>query len=280
MKRKLLAFLLLCLFAITSVMAQNKTITGKVVGADDGLPLPGVSVRAGSVGTTTGSDGNYSLSVPQGTKTLTFTYIGYVTQNVSVGTTGTINVRLVSDSQMIAEVVVTGYGVAQKRDLGSSSALVTGKQFENLPIQSFDRALQGRAAGVQVTAQSGQPGGAINVRVRGVGSINAGNDPYTLAARTASQNAEGLSDIGGTEIGAPVDNLFPFLTGNPFEASPWDFWDSTTTVNTAIALGLPASQGTQAHVSGKQQNPDMSMAKSMAYKNLLKTHRSFVSQHS
>jgi acetyl esterase/lipase len=96
-------------------------------------------------------------------------------------------------------------------------------------------------------------------------AINAGNDPYTVAARNASQNAEGLSDIGGTEIGAPVDNLFPFLTGNPFEASPWDFWDSTTTVNTAIALGLPAAQGTQAHVSGKQQNPDMSMAKSMAY---------------
>ena len=96
-------------------------------------------------------------------------------------------------------------------------------------------------------------------------AINAGSDPYTVAARTASQNAEGLSDIGGTEIGAPVDNVFPFLTGNPFEASPWDFWDSTTTVNTAIALGLPAAQGTQAHVSGKQQNPDMSMAKSMAY---------------
>jgi hypothetical protein len=96
-------------------------------------------------------------------------------------------------------------------------------------------------------------------------AINAGSDPYTVAARTASQNAEGLSDIGGTPIGAPVDNVFPFLTGNPFEASPWDFWDSTTTVNTAIALGLPAAQGTQAHVSGKQQNPDMSMAKSMAY---------------
>lgn len=95
--------------------------------------------------------------------------------------------------------------------------------------------------------------------------INAGNDPYTVAARNASLNVEGLSDIGGTVIGAPVDNLFPFLTGNPFEASPWDFWDSTTTVNTAIALGLPAAQGTQAHVSGKQQNPDMSMAKSMAY---------------
>ena len=96
-------------------------------------------------------------------------------------------------------------------------------------------------------------------------AVNNGNDPYTLAANAASLNAEGLSDIGGTVIGAPADNVFPFLTGNPFEGSPWDFWDSTTTVNTALALGLPAAQGTQAHVSGLQQNPDMSMAKSMAY---------------
>jgi len=182
MKRKLLAFLLLGLFAITSAMAQDKTITGRVVGADDGLPLPGVSVRVkgGSIGTTTNGDGNFSLSVPSGAKQIVFTYIGYISQEMMIGTSGSINVRLVSDSQQIAEVVVTGYGVAQKRDVGSASARITGKQIENLPIQSFDRALQGRAAGVQVTAQSGQPGGAINVRVRGVGSINAGNDPLYI----------------------------------------------------------------------------------------------------
>jgi TonB-linked SusC/RagA family outer membrane protein len=182
MKRKLLAFLLLGFFAFTSAMAQNKTITGRVVGADDGLPLPGVSVRVkgGAVGTSTNVDGNFSLSVSSDSKVLTFTYIGYLTQSVTIGSEGSVNVRLVSDSQQIAEVVVTGYGVAQKRDLGSASVRVTGKQIENLPIQSFDRALQGRAAGVQVTSQSGQPGGAINVRVRGVGSINAGNDPLYI----------------------------------------------------------------------------------------------------
>lgn len=182
MKRKLLAFLLLCLFAISSAMAQNKTITGKVIGADDGLPLPGVSVRVkgGIAGTTSGGDGTFSLSVPSDAKVLVFTYIGYVTQEITLGNSANLNVRLVSDSQMIAEVVVTGYGVAQKRDLGSASARVTGKQFENLPLQSFDRALQGRAAGVQVTSQSGQPGGAINVRVRGVGSISAGNEPLYI----------------------------------------------------------------------------------------------------
>jgi TonB-linked SusC/RagA family outer membrane protein len=182
MKRKLLAFLLLGFFAFTSAMAQNKTITGRVVGADDGLPLPGVSVRVkgGAVGTSTNVDGNFSLSVSSDSKVLTFTYIGYLTQSITIGSEGSVNVRLVSDSQQIAEVVVTGYGVAQKRDLGSASVRVTGKQIENLPIQSFDRALQGRAAGVQVTSQSGQPGGAINVRVRGVGSINAGNDPLYI----------------------------------------------------------------------------------------------------
>jgi hypothetical protein len=95
--------------------------------------------------------------------------------------------------------------------------------------------------------------------------VNAGNDPYTLAARAASLRAQGLSDIGGTVIGAPTDNLFPYLTGNPFEGAPWDFWDSTTTVNIALSLGLPASAGTNAHVSAKQQNPNVSIPKAMAY---------------
>jgi hypothetical protein len=95
--------------------------------------------------------------------------------------------------------------------------------------------------------------------------VNDGNDPYTLAARAASLRAQGLSDIGGTVIGAPTDNLFPYLTGNPFEGSPWDFWDSTTTVAIAVSIGLPASSGTDAHVSAKQQNPNVSIPKAMAY---------------
>ena len=95
--------------------------------------------------------------------------------------------------------------------------------------------------------------------------VNSGSDPYTVAARSASQNVQGMTDIGGTVIGVPVDNIFPFVTGNPFEAAPWDFWDSTTTVNIALSLGLPAAQGTQAHVSNLQQNPNMSISKSMSY---------------
>jgi acetyl esterase/lipase len=94
---------------------------------------------------------------------------------------------------------------------------------------------------------------------------NACTDPYTTAAAAASANAQGMMDIGGTIIGAPVDNVFPFITGNPYEASPWDFWDSTMTVNIALGMGLPAAQGTAAHNSNIAQNPDMSYSKSMAY---------------
>ena len=92
------------------------------------------------------------------------------------------------------------------------------------------------------------------------------NDVYTTAAENASMAAEGTMDIGGTVIGANEEHLFPFLTQNPFEASPWDFWDSTAVLFiTTNVLGLPAQQGIDAHQSALAQNPDMSVAKSMAY---------------
>ena len=101
--------------------------------------------------------------------------------------------------------------------------------------------------------------------------INAGSDTYTLAAQAASAMAEGMTDFGGTVVGAPVDNVFPFITPNPYEASPWDFWDSTFTVYVAYALGFPDDPttglpyGTLIHLNSLNQNPDMSFVKSMAY---------------
>jgi len=92
------------------------------------------------------------------------------------------------------------------------------------------------------------------------------NDVYTTAATNASMTAEGMTDYGGTVIGPIEKHLFPFLTQNPFEASPWDFWDSTTVLYiTTQVLGLPAQQGIAAHQSALAQNPNMSIAKSMAY---------------
>jgi hypothetical protein len=89
---------------------------------------------------------------------------------------------------------------------------------------------------------------------------------YTTAAENASMAAEGMTDYGGTVIGPIEQHLFPFMTANPFEASPWDFWDSTTVMYiTTVVLGLDPQLGIDAHESGLAQNPDMSISKSMAY---------------
>ncbi len=183
MKRKLLAFLLLGLFAITSAMAQNKTITGRVVGADDGLPLPGVSVRVkgGTAGTSTGADGNFSLTAPSNASALTFTYIGFVTQEVSVGASNRVDVRLVTDAKQLSEVVVVGYGTSTRQSFTGSAAVVSSEVLENRPITSFEKALQGTVAGVTVSSVSGQPGATSTVRIRGVASISASATPlYVL----------------------------------------------------------------------------------------------------
>lgn len=99
--------------------------------------------------------------------------------------------------------------------------------------------------------------------------VNNCNDPYTNAAAAASINAVGIVIAAGNDlnqiVGDPIPNVFPYNTGNLYESSPWDFWDSTTTVNIAIAMGLPASAGTDAHVSNIATNPNMSLAKSTAY---------------
>ncbi|HEY0895033.1 MAG TPA: TonB-dependent receptor [Sphingobacteriaceae bacterium] len=211
MKQKLLAFLLMGVIAVSTAFAQDRTITGKVVGADDGLPLPGVSVRVkgGSQGTTTDLQGVFSLNVPSGANTLTFTYIGYATQDVALGTSNRINVRLVSDAQQLSEVVVTGYGTTTKAASTGASAQVGGEELQNAPMTSFDKPLQGRVAGLQSIGASGQPGSSQDIRIRGVGSMSASSSPLfvidgvpinsgDLSRNTTTANA--LSGINPNDI--------------------------------------------------------------------------------
>lgn len=188
-KKLLLCFILL--FSGT-IWAQDRTITGKVVG-DDGSTLPGVSVlvKGTSRGVNSNSDGTYSISASPTAK-LVFSFVGFTTQEITVGNRSTIDVNLVSDNSL-AEVVVTGYGgTLNKREITGSISKIKGQAIENMPVQSFDRALQGRAAGVQVQSANGIPGGGVQVRIRGVGSISGGNDPLYVVdgvqinARSAS----------------------------------------------------------------------------------------------
>ncbi|MFN8353422.1 MAG: TonB-dependent receptor [Spirosomataceae bacterium] len=179
MVKKLLLTCFFCVGLIGSLLAQDRQVTGKVTASEDGGPLPGVnvSIKGTNKGTQTDANGIYRISVPNGA-VLLFSYVGYTTQQLTVGNRSELSVQLVSNTKDLEEVVVTAFGIKQPRkDIAGAMSTVKGKEIENLPVQSFDRALQGRAAGVQITSTSGIPGAAVNVRIRGVGSISAGSTP-------------------------------------------------------------------------------------------------------
>lgn len=205
MKRKLLAFLLIGLFAVTSAMAQNKTITGRVVGADDGLPLPGVSVRVkgGTAGTSTGIDGNFSLSAPNNASVLTFTYIGYVTQEISIGSDNRIDVKLETDSKLLSEVVVVGYSTTTKEAFTGSAKVVSGEDLNRKSVSNVSQALAGEVAGVRIINTSGQPGTEATIRVRGLGSVNGNRAPLYVVDGvpfTGSLNSINPGDIASVTV--------------------------------------------------------------------------------
>lgn len=184
MKKNLLTLLLLSFVALSSAFAQSRKITGRVTSADDGQPLPGVSVKiqGTSIGTQTDGSGNYSIEMSGNAGSLVFSYLGFETTTISATGKTVVSVALKLLANQLQEVVVSsGFGISQsKKDVTGSTASISGKQIEDLPLQSVDRAIQGRIPGVQVASTSGIPGAAIDVRVRGVGSLstNAGaNSP-------------------------------------------------------------------------------------------------------
>ncbi len=186
MMNKILAFAVLSLFVMMPVFAsaQTGTISGTITDAQTGEPLPGATVFLPDLGLgqSTNLDGEYTISnVPEGTHNARITYVGYVsiTREVTVtaGEETTLNISMQPDRVELRDLVVTGYGVQPRREITGSIAQVTGERIADLPVQTFDSAIQGRAAGVTVTSASGQPGGGVVVRVRGTSSISAGVDP-------------------------------------------------------------------------------------------------------
>ncbi len=179
MKRILL--LVVFAFGFAVLWAQERNISGKVTSADDGSSIPGVNVlvKGTSNGTVTDAEGTYRLSIPS-SGTLVFSFVGFQTLEVPIGNQSIIDAQLQTDVTQLSEVVITGYGAQEKRQITGSISQVKGSVIENLPLQSFDRALQGRASGVLVQSNNGIPGGGVNVRIRGVGSISAGNNPLYI----------------------------------------------------------------------------------------------------
>ena len=173
MKTNLLA--LLFLFTGFQLFAQEKTITGTVTSADDGLPLPGanVVVKGETIGATTDFDGNFEIEVtPE--NILIISYVGFESQEVTVGNQETINVVLSANAESLSEIVLIGYGEQDRRDLTGSIATIDSEEIQKTPNSNVMQSVQGKVPGVQIVS-SGAPGASPNVRIRGLGSFNSGS---------------------------------------------------------------------------------------------------------
>jgi TonB-linked SusC/RagA family outer membrane protein len=196
LKEKVMNKLLLIIsFTLASLFAfsQGRPLTGKVTDAG-GQGLPGVTVliKGTATGTTTDINGNYSLNVENG-KTLVFSFMGFVSQEIIFSGQGVINITLAEDSKLLDEVVVVGYGVQRKKDITTAVAVVDDKALKDRPIVTVAQALQGKAAGVQVTQPSGKPGSGLAVRVRGATSVLAGNEPAYIVDGIFTTDINGLN---------------------------------------------------------------------------------------
>jgi TonB-linked SusC/RagA family outer membrane protein len=188
--RKSLLLSFAFLLAATMAFAQDRTVSGKVTSAEDGSPIPGVNVVV--KGTTTGGvtdiDGNYKFSVPAEGGTLIFSFIGLKLQEIEIGSRTVIDISMESDSEQLAEVVVTGYSTTTAQKNIAAISVVSASDIEDVPLPDVNQLLQGKAAGVYTTAPSGQPGAAQDIRIRGTGSISAGRGPlYVIDGIIAEQ---------------------------------------------------------------------------------------------
>ncbi|MCE5346532.1 MAG: TonB-dependent receptor [Bacteroidales bacterium] len=163
------------------VELQQKKITG-TVSNDKKEPLPGVTimVKGTTIGALSGIDGKYTLNnVPDGS-TIVFSFIGMQTQEIQPGTNNLVNVTLIEESIGLDEVVVIGYGSVKKRDISTSIASVSTEALKDKPVSNFQQAMSGQLAGVRILNSNNAPGGGSTIRIRGVTSINASNDPLIV----------------------------------------------------------------------------------------------------
>ena len=196
----LLCFITLFAFAAQS-MGQGKNITGQVVDAlNESMPGVNVQVKGTTNGTITNIDGKFSISVPNSKSVLVFTFIGYSKQEIVVGNQTKINVQLKEDAQNLDEVVVVGYGTAKKSDLTGATASLRPDANDASKAVSIDGLLQGKIAGLNVTASMSTPGAASSVTIRGANSLRGDNQPLYVIdnvpqASTGEFSADGILSV-------------------------------------------------------------------------------------
>ena len=181
--------LLICTISLSISFAQQKKISG-TVRDDKGAPLVGatVAVKNSTAATTTDANGVFRINVPSSTSILVISYVGMVKQEIPVGDNTNFNVSLVTTSSNLTEVVAVGYGRSRKANLTTAQTSVSAKDIDKTVNTTVEQALQGRAAGVYVTQNSGQPGGGMSVNIRGISTLNPNTQPLYVIDGVQIQN--------------------------------------------------------------------------------------------
>lgn len=159
------------------VIIQEIPITGKVTSEDGELPGANIIIKGTTTGTITDLQGNFALEVPDENAVLVFSSVGYISQEIVVGSQTVINIKLMPDITALDEIVVVGYGTQKRSDLTGSVAVIKNEIIEEMPVTSVDQALQGRIAGVNITNTSGMPGAGVSIRIRGSNSFSGSSEP-------------------------------------------------------------------------------------------------------
>ncbi|MEX1239245.1 MAG: SusC/RagA family TonB-linked outer membrane protein, partial [Cyclobacteriaceae bacterium] len=185
-------------------------ISGRVMN-EEGETLVGASVllKGTSIGTTTDVSGSFTLEVPDPNGILVFSYIGYETQEIPISNRQVIDISLLPDIQALKEIQIVGYGTQAKAEVTSAIASVSAEEIKDMPLVGLDQALQGRAAGVQVTNNSGAPGGGVSIRIRGTSSLGAGNEPLYVVDGVPINNSQTFNQQTGEERINGMSNINP-----------------------------------------------------------------------
>lgn len=209
-----LVWLLFILTGLTNpLFSQALEVTGTVTDGTTGEPLIGVNIfqKGTSIGTVTDLDGNYSIQVASGETVVVYSYVGYSEHETRVGNRTIIDVQMVEDIESLEEVVVIGYGTIKKSDLTGAVSSVKAEAVKDMPVLGMDQALQGRAAGVMVTNNTGAPGSGVSIKVRGIGSIARSNEPLYVIDGVPLDNTQ----ISNPQTGSSGDRINPMSNINP-----------------------------------------------------------------
>jgi TonB-linked SusC/RagA family outer membrane protein len=232
MKKKIILFSLIMCVGFQMLNAQGIQVTGTITDEASGEPLPGLNVRiSGTVlGTITDSEGTYSLQVPNQNAVLVFSFIGYAPQEIAVDGRTTIDVSMVESLEVLEEVMVTAYGSIRRASFTGSAAVVKTENISRMPLSSVEKALSGYVTGVQVANNSGQPGSPTEIRIRGLGSFSASNQPLFVIDGIPVMSGDMHNGHGG------------LATGNVMSTIPANDIESITVLKDAAASSLYGSR--------------------------------------